>query len=117
MTAGDGSQAAVTSPIMPVIEPCSLLKPSFGEGRGQLASGSPQWGAGARSPHNPQHVGAGPRSPHAVTKMHLLIYFFANSHVVYAHLSCFECKLDIIAKAAENNICTVNRQTVLLINR
>lgn len=62
-------------------------------------------------------MGAGLRPRRDVTKMHLPIYFFASSHVVYAHLSCFECKLDIIGKAAENNICTVNRQTVLLINR
>lgn len=33
------------------------------------------------------------------------------------HSGCFECKLDIAARAAGNNICTVNRQTVILINR
>lgn len=38
-------------------------------------------------------------------------------HVARAHPGCFECKLDITARAAENNICTVNRQTVILINR
>lgn len=33
------------------------------------------------------------------------------------HSGCFECKLDIAARAVGNNICTVNRQTVILINR
>lgn len=39
-----------------------------------------------------------------VTVMH-----FRNGCVVYTHLSCFECKPDIL-KATVNNACTVNRQ-------
>lgn len=34
-----------------------------------------------------------------------------------AHSGCFECKVAIAARAAENNICTAKRQTVVLINR
>lgn len=43
--------------------------------------------------------------PHDVITKHS-----GSGHVVLAHLSYFECKPDIIAKAAADSICTVNRQ-------
>lgn len=55
----------------------------------------------------------------AATLEHPQVWVFASLEqpMAQVHSGCFECKLDVAARAAGNNICTVNRQTVILINR
>lgn len=67
---------------------------------------------GTWSPGRWQVPGSHPGAPQS-----LGVFAPLEQPAAQVHSGCFECKLDIAARAAANNICTVNRQTVILINR